>query len=49
MLTVVDDVDDVLAAIDDWRAPALLSPSWMLGPPPDLVALLKCASETLVE
>jgi len=27
MLTVVDDVDDVLAAIDDWRAPALLSPS----------------------
>jgi uncharacterized protein (TIGR00730 family) len=27
MLTVVDDVDDVLAAIGDWRAPALLSPS----------------------
>jgi uncharacterized protein (TIGR00730 family) len=27
MLTVVDGVDDVLAAIDDWRAPALLSPS----------------------
>jgi uncharacterized protein (TIGR00730 family) len=27
MLSVVDDVDDVLAAIDDWRAPALLSPS----------------------
>jgi uncharacterized protein (TIGR00730 family) len=27
MLSVVDDVDEVLAAIDDWRAPALLSPS----------------------